>query len=410
MMALKLTFNSRTATGVAALAVIAGLGLTALAQGTAQTGSSRVAPAARPAAAGTDADTADARARHAGAAAVPAHRRHHRRRHGRRRGHAGAARARHRHRARTARRPLDDHERSGPVQFHGAARGPVHGDGIASRATSTFRTARRRPDVPARRFNSRPARRWKRPTSRSRKGGVITGIVVDDNGEATPRTQVRAMRYVMRTGEKTLQQAGTGSDRRSRRISHLRLAAWRLPRERGSAESEHRRSPSDGDGRSRIAAAAGAGRRARRGAWRGAGGGARRWRWTRGGGGGGRGGAAGAAGIDIQALMGGGRGGGPGGASSRRPSSCRTSSTQQEQAQTVVYAPVYYPGTRHAVDGFAGDARGRRRTQRRGLPIDARADGEDRRQRDERRTARCRKARRSRWCRSIRRTRRRCRA
>jgi hypothetical protein len=41
------------------------------------------------------------------------------------------------------------------------------------------------------------------------KGSVITGTVVDENGEASPGTQVRAMRYVMRTGEKTLQAAGS---------------------------------------------------------------------------------------------------------------------------------------------------------------------------------------------------------
>ncbi|MFI5178093.1 MAG: carboxypeptidase-like regulatory domain-containing protein, partial [Vicinamibacterales bacterium] len=42
------------------------------------------------------------------------------------------------------------------------------------------------------------------------KGGVVTGVVVDESGEASPGTQVRLMRFVMRTGEKTLVQ--TGSD------------------------------------------------------------------------------------------------------------------------------------------------------------------------------------------------------
>jgi hypothetical protein len=52
------------------------------------------------------------------------------------------------------------------------------------------------------------------------KGSVITGVVVDENGEASPGTQVRAMRYVMRTGEKTLQTAGsdTTDDRGMYRI------------------------------------------------------------------------------------------------------------------------------------------------------------------------------------------------
>jgi hypothetical protein len=40
------------------------------------------------------------------------------------------------------------------------------------------------------------------------KGGVITGVVLDDHGEPAPGTQVRVLRYVLRTGEKTLQVAG----------------------------------------------------------------------------------------------------------------------------------------------------------------------------------------------------------
>lgn len=40
------------------------------------------------------------------------------------------------------------------------------------------------------------------------RGSVITGIVVDENGEPAPGTQVRALRYVMRTGERSLQQTG----------------------------------------------------------------------------------------------------------------------------------------------------------------------------------------------------------
>jgi uncharacterized protein (DUF2141 family) len=40
------------------------------------------------------------------------------------------------------------------------------------------------------------------------KGGVLTGIVLDENGEPTPGTQVTAFRYEMRTGEKRLTQAG----------------------------------------------------------------------------------------------------------------------------------------------------------------------------------------------------------
>jgi hypothetical protein len=40
------------------------------------------------------------------------------------------------------------------------------------------------------------------------RGGVVTGTVVDENGEPAPGTQVRALRYVMRTGERALVFAG----------------------------------------------------------------------------------------------------------------------------------------------------------------------------------------------------------
>ena len=40
------------------------------------------------------------------------------------------------------------------------------------------------------------------------KGSVVTGVVIDENGEPSPGTAVRVMRYVMRTGERTLQSAG----------------------------------------------------------------------------------------------------------------------------------------------------------------------------------------------------------
>ena len=39
------------------------------------------------------------------------------------------------------------------------------------------------------------------------RGGVITGIVLDEHGEPAPGTQVRVMRYLMRTGERQLQTA-----------------------------------------------------------------------------------------------------------------------------------------------------------------------------------------------------------
>jgi hypothetical protein len=40
------------------------------------------------------------------------------------------------------------------------------------------------------------------------RGGVITGVVLDDHGEPAAGTQVRVLRYVVRTGERTLQVAG----------------------------------------------------------------------------------------------------------------------------------------------------------------------------------------------------------
>ena len=43
------------------------------------------------------------------------------------------------------------------------------------------------------------------------RGGVITGTVLDEQTEAIPGTPVRALRYVMQSGQRTLQQAGSGT-------------------------------------------------------------------------------------------------------------------------------------------------------------------------------------------------------
>src|SRR5437016_122359 len=43
------------------------------------------------------------------------------------------------------------------------------------------------------------------------RGGVITGTVVDDLGEPSFGTNVRVMRYVMRTGERVLQSSGNAT-------------------------------------------------------------------------------------------------------------------------------------------------------------------------------------------------------
>lgn len=55
------------------------------------------------------------------------------------------------------------------------------------------------------------------------RGGVITGTVLDEHGEAVPNTPVRALRYVFQNGHRTLQQTGNGQtdDRGVYRIFNL---------------------------------------------------------------------------------------------------------------------------------------------------------------------------------------------
>jgi hypothetical protein len=55
------------------------------------------------------------------------------------------------------------------------------------------------------------------------KGGVLTGTILDEHGEAVPNTQVRVLRYVMQSGQRTLQSGGTGStdDRGVYRVFNL---------------------------------------------------------------------------------------------------------------------------------------------------------------------------------------------
>jgi len=55
------------------------------------------------------------------------------------------------------------------------------------------------------------------------KGGVVTGVVLDEYGEPSPGTSVRALRMVMRTGDKRLESAGTSTtdDRGQYRIYGL---------------------------------------------------------------------------------------------------------------------------------------------------------------------------------------------
>src|SRR5688572_1351223 len=70
------------------------------------------------------------------------------------------------------------------------------------------------------------------------KGGVVTGTVLDENGEPAPGTTVRAMRQVIRTGEKRLESAGTDTtdDRGQYRIYGLlpgQFVVYAQPRNQG---------------------------------------------------------------------------------------------------------------------------------------------------------------------------------
>lgn len=77
------------------------------------------------------------------------------------------------------------------------------------------------------------------------RGGVITGTILDEHTEATPGTMVRVMRYVVRGGQRILQQAGGGStdDRGIYRVYGLQPGDYIVcatprnqPNRRGSAE------------------------------------------------------------------------------------------------------------------------------------------------------------------------------
>ena len=155
-------------------------------------------------------------------------------------------------------------------------------------------------------------------------GSVITGIVIDENGEPSPGTPVRAYRYVLRTGERSLQQVGqdTTDDRRVYRIFQLQPGDYvvsAVPRNFGIADARDA-VLSDIQATLQQAQAAGA---------------------TGGGGPGGRGGLAG---LDLGTLV-------------AQPAAqqllARAQQLQQQLAQTeqeqaVAYAPCLYPGTTSA--------------------------------------------------------------
>jgi uncharacterized protein (DUF2141 family) len=163
------------------------------------------------------------------------------------------------------------------------------------------------------------------------KGSVVTGVVVDENSEPSPGTQVRVMRYVMRTGEKTLEQSGQDQtdDRGIYRIYGLQPGDYLV--------SAAPRNMNIGDVRQTVMAEIEAVMQQLQGAGIDAG---------RGGGGGGaglgRGG--GGRGFDPGAL-GPAFGGGRGQALIDRANQLQQQLQQTEQEQPVAYAPVYYPGT-----------------------------------------------------------------
>ena len=147
------------------------------------------------------------------------------------------------------------------------------------------------------------------------RGGVITGVVIDENGEPSPGTQVRAMRAVIRTGEKALQQAGQDQtdDRGIYRIYQLQPGDYVV--------SAVPRNMNIGDLRDVVATQAAQLQTALSN--------------------GGRGGALAAAGVDLSAL---GANVGP----AAQQILDRLSQLQGLGAnapQPTVYAPVYYPGT-----------------------------------------------------------------
>lgn len=164
------------------------------------------------------------------------------------------------------------------------------------------------------------------------RGGVITGVVVDEHGEPSPGTTVRALRYQIQTGEKTLQQAGQDQtdDRGVYRIFQLQAGEYMV--------SAAPRNLNLGDVRQALSAqidALVAQTAQAQGVELGRGG--------RGGEGlGGRGGGGGRGSFGDGGLGGefGGRGGRGG-----LLDQLQQQLAQVEDEQALTYAPVYYPGT-----------------------------------------------------------------
>lgn len=146
------------------------------------------------------------------------------------------------------------------------------------------------------------------------KGGVLTGTVLDENGDPTPGTQVTAFRYEMRTGEKRLVQAGNDQtdDRGVYRIYGLLPGDYVVRATPRNNLSELRQVVQDAA--QLLAAAGGRGGMA---------------------GGGGRG----AMGGGLQQLI-----GGRGGQAANVLQGLAADMSDPDEAG-VGYAPVYFPGT-----------------------------------------------------------------
>jgi len=155
------------------------------------------------------------------------------------------------------------------------------------------------------------------------RGSVVTGIVVDEHGEPSTGTQVRALRFVMQQGERVLRQAGQDQtdDRGIYRIYGLQPGdhiVYAVPRNQNIGNLQQTMM-------AEIEALMQQARQAGIDAGRG--------------GGGGRGGRGGG---ELGAMI---LGGGRGQQFLDRAEEIQSQLQQAQQEQPVAYAPVYYPGT-----------------------------------------------------------------
>jgi hypothetical protein len=171
------------------------------------------------------------------------------------------------------------------------------------------------------------------------KGSVVTGIVIDESGEPSPDTRVQAMKFVIQTGEKTLQMSGsdTTDDRGMYRIYGLQPGDYLVsatPRNANVGDLQQTVMASIESALQQAQAMGVGGGAAAGGGGRGGGAGA---------GGGGRGGGQAAGGLDLTQLAN--RLGGAGGGRGANIAALQQQLQQAQQEQPVAYAPVFYPGT-----------------------------------------------------------------